>query len=175
LGILPSEPPTKKTKLSTVATKRKALEQKAEGDGAGVGAGVGEVAGGGGAGRGAGVGAGRVASSMATLSARVKEFLPKMNTDYSLVPSHMANEHRLRPGVAPNYEHFTREQLVAEMTALGWKVKAKDTKLQMRDYLLKTWRAWRFRVKAVQQAKMEKAQVDKASIYLHNRKTIYYN
>jgi hypothetical protein len=80
----------------------------------------------------------------------------------------MADEHRLRPGIAPKYDHFSREQLVAEMTALGWKVKAKTTKKEMQDHLGKTWGAWRFRVKQVQQARQEKARRDKASVYMPN-------
>ena len=31
------------------------------------------------------------------------------------------DEHRLRPAVAPKYEKLSREQLVAEIQALGWK------------------------------------------------------
>jgi hypothetical protein len=165
LGISPSEPPAKKAKLSAAAAKRQELESKLkreEGEAskpasgaAGAGAG-----GGGGAVAGAGVGSSRALAYMGRMTEKVKQFFPKVHWDLSLVPSHMADEHRLRPGLAPKYDKLSREQLVAEMQALGWKVKTKATKKEMVEHLGKAWGAWRYRLKQFQQAKMAVAARD---------------
>ncbi len=122
---------------------------------AGAGAG-----GGGGAVAGAGVGSSRALAVMGRMTEKVKQFFPKVHWDLSLVPSHMADEHRLRPGLAPKYDKLSREQLVAEMQALGWKVKTKATKKEMVEHLGKAWGAWRYRLKQFQQAKMAVAARD---------------
>jgi hypothetical protein len=148
MGISPSEPPTKKAKLSTAAAKRKELETKSKPvAGRGLADDAMQGAGGGRAAEPRREATGGYVTYLGPMSEKIKEYMPKVNRDYSLVPSHMADEHRLRPGIAPKYDHFSREQLVAEMTALGWKVKAKTTKKEMQDHLGKTWGAWRFRVK----------------------------
>ena len=115
---------------------------------------------GGGGGAGPGPGTSRALAYMGRMTEKVKQFFPKVNWDLSLVPSHMADEHRLRPGVVPKYEKLSREQLVAEMQALGWKVKAKATKKEMVEHLGKAWGAWRYRLKQLQQAKAAVAARD---------------